>query len=103
FQDNLRNEQEVVARLADMVMEIYAMDSAILRTQKAMAQNGEEKEKQKLDYTRVYVQEAFQRLELWARECLAYLEEGDTLRTMLAMVKKLTRHQPLNTLAIKQQ
>lgn len=103
YQDKLRDEQEVVGRLADMVIEIYAMDSAILRTLKAIAKNGEEKEKQKLDYTRVYVQEAFQRMELWARECLAYLEEGDTLRTMLAMVKKLTRHQPLNTVAIKRQ
>ena len=51
----------------------------------------------------MYVQEAFGRIEQLAKECLAAAEEGDTLRTMLALVRKLTRFQPINTLAIKKE
>ncbi|GGK23539.1 putative acyl-CoA dehydrogenase [Caldalkalibacillus thermarum] len=101
YQQELEKEQELLAHIADMVIEIYAMESAILRTEKAVLKNGEAKEQQKLDYTRVYVQEALQRLEGIARESLAAMEEGDTLRTMLAIVKKLTRHNPINTIEIK--
>ncbi|MDQ0338401.1 alkylation response protein AidB-like acyl-CoA dehydrogenase [Caldalkalibacillus uzonensis] len=101
YQQELEKEQELLAHIADMVIEIYGMESAILRTEKAVQKNGEAKEQQKLDYTRVYVQEALQRLEGIARESLAAMEEGDTLRTMLAIVKKLTRHNPINTIEIK--
>ncbi|EGL81547.1 acyl-CoA dehydrogenase domain-containing protein [Caldalkalibacillus thermarum TA2.A1] len=101
YQQELEKEQELLAHIADMIIEIYAMESAILRTEKAVLKNGEAKEQQKLDYTRVYVQEALQRLEGIARESLAAMEEGDTLRTMLAIVKKLTRHNPINTIEIK--
>jgi alkylation response protein AidB-like acyl-CoA dehydrogenase len=102
FHDQLRHQQELVARLADTVIEIYAMESAILRAEKSLLNNGLEKD-QHLDYTRVYVQEAFQTVERLARESLAAIEEGDTLRTMLAMVKKLTRFQPINTIAARKQ
>jgi len=101
YQQALEKEQELLSNIADMIIEIYAMESAIVRTEKAIAQNGLEKEAQKYDYTRVYAQEALVRLESIARESLSAMEEGDTLRTMLSIVRKLTRHNPLNTVAIK--
>src|SRR5699024_3103926 len=57
------NEQAILANLADIVAEIYNMESAILRTEKAFNKTGEEKNKQKLLYTQVYAQEAFNRIE----------------------------------------
>lgn len=101
YQQALDKEQELLSNIADMIIEIYALESAILRTEKAIVANGLEKEAQKYDYTRVYAQEALQRLDAIARESLSAMEEGDTLRTMLSIVRKLTRHNPINTVAIK--
>jgi alkylation response protein AidB-like acyl-CoA dehydrogenase len=101
YQQALEKEQELLSNIADMVIEIYAMESAILRAEKAIEKNGVEKEAQKYDMTRVYVQEALQRMEGLGRDSLAAMEEGDTLRTMLSIVRKLTRHNPINTVSIK--
>jgi alkylation response protein AidB-like acyl-CoA dehydrogenase len=103
YQQALDTEQELLSNIADIVSEIYALESAILRTEKAIERDGVEKEAQKLDYTRVYAQEALQRMEVLGRECLASMEEGDSLRTMLSILRKLTRHHPLNTVAIKRE
>lgn len=101
YEQELEKEQEILSNIADMVIELYGMESAILRTEKAIEKNGLEKEAQKLDMTCVYVQEALQRMETWSRESLSAMEEGDTLRTMLSIVRKLTRHNPINTVSIK--
>src|SRR5699024_9093881 len=58
FMQKIEDEQEILANLADMVAEVYNMESAILRTEKAINASGAEKNKQKLLYTEVYVQEA---------------------------------------------
>ncbi len=98
---NLEKEQEILVNLADMTAEVYNMESAILRTEKAISKTGEEKNRLKLLYTQVYVQEAFNRIEADAKETLITVEEGDTLRTMLASLRKLTRHTPINVVAKK--
>ncbi|WP_077705075.1 acyl-CoA dehydrogenase family protein [Virgibacillus dokdonensis] len=103
FMQNIDNEQEILVNLADMVAEVYNMESAILRTEKAIHRNGEEKSMQKLLYTQVYVQEAFNRMEANAKETLIAVEEGDTLRMMLSSLRKLTRHTPTNVIAKKRE
>lgn len=103
FMQNIENEQEILVNLADMVAEVYNMESAILRTEKAMHRDGEEKSMQKLLYTQVYVQEAFNRMEANAKETLIAVEEGDTLRMMLSSLRKLTRHTPTNVIAKKRE
>ncbi len=101
YQKGLSNEQELLAFAADMLIELYAMDSVVKRTEKAIAKNGLEKEQQKLDMTTVYVHEAFDKVEAWAKEALAAMEEGDDLRLRLSILKKLTRRNPVNTVALK--
>ncbi|NBJ71123.1 MULTISPECIES: acyl-CoA dehydrogenase family protein [Clostridia] len=103
FMQNIEHEQEILVNLADMVAEVYNMESAILRTEKAIQRDGEEKSKQKLWYTEVYVQEAFNRMEANAKETLIAVEEGDTLRMMLSTLRKLTRHTPTNVIAKKRE
>ncbi|AUJ23174.1 acyl-CoA dehydrogenase family protein [Virgibacillus dokdonensis] len=103
FMQNIENEQEILVNLADMVAEVYNMESAILRTEKAIHRDGEEKSMQKLLYTQVYVQEAFNRMEANAKETLIAVEEGDTLRMMLSSLRKLTRHTPTNVIAKKRE
>ena len=103
YMQKLEEEQEILANLADMAASVYNMESAVLRTEKAIQKSGEEKNKQKLLYTQVYVQEAFNRIEADAKEILVAVEEGDTLRMMLSSLRKLTRHTPTNVIAKKRE
>lgn len=103
YMQKIENEQEILVNLANMIAEVYNMESSILRTEKAIHQNGDEKTKLKLLYTQVYVQEAFNRIEANAKEILVTIEEGDSLRMMLTSLRRLTRHTPLNVIAKKRE
>lgn len=102
-QQALEREQELLAAVADCVIEVFAMESALLRAQKAIARDGLEKASLKVAYTQAYVQDAFDKLERIGRIALAALEEGDALRTQLAVLRKLVRRTPLNAVALKRQ
>ena len=103
YMQKIENEQEILSNLANMVAEVYNMESAVLRTEKAINKDGEDKAKQKLLYTEVYAQEAFNRIEAEAKEILTAVEEGDNLRMMLSSLRKLTRHNPINVIAKKRE
>ncbi|UOQ94275.1 acyl-CoA dehydrogenase family protein [Halobacillus shinanisalinarum] len=103
YGEKLENEQELLVNIADITGEIYNIESAILRTEKAIQKQGEDKNKQKLLYTQVYVQEAFNRIEGHAKETLIAAESGDSLRMMLGALRKLTRHTPTNVIAKKRE
>ncbi|WP_181349562.1 acyl-CoA dehydrogenase family protein [Thalassobacillus sp. CUG 92003] len=103
YGEKLENEQEILVNIADMVGEIYNMESAVLRTKKAINKDGEAAHQQKLLYTQVYVQEAFNRIESHAKETLIAAESGDSLRMMLGALRKLTRHTPTNVIAKKRE
>lgn len=103
YGEDLQKEQEMLANVADLVNEVFNIESMILRTEKGMQKNGEEKEHQKLLMTQIYTQEAFNHIESIARESLVSLEDGDNLRTMLSILKKLTRHTPLDLIQKKRE
>lgn len=103
YMQKIEGEQEILANLADMTAEVYNMESAILRTEKAIGRDGADKHNLKLLYTQVYCQEAFNRIEADAKEILIAVEEGDTLRMMLSSLRKLTRHDPTNVIAKKRE
>jgi alkylation response protein AidB-like acyl-CoA dehydrogenase len=103
FGPKLEQEQEVLANLADIISEIYNMESVVLRTEKAIGRSGADKAKQKLLYTEVYCQEAFNRIEAHAKESIIAVEEGDVLRMMLSALKKLTRYTPVNVIKKKRE
>ncbi|HIV73445.1 MAG TPA: acyl-CoA dehydrogenase family protein [Candidatus Pseudogracilibacillus intestinigallinarum] len=103
YMQKLDGEQEILANLADMAAEVYNMEAAILRTEKAIGRDGADKANLKLLYTQVYAQEAFNRIEADAKEILIAVEEGDTLRMMLSSLRKLTRHDPINVIAKKRE
>lgn len=103
YGEKLEQEQEVLVNIADITGEIFNMESAILRTKKAIDKDGAEKHNQKLLYTEVFVQEAFNRIEAHAKETLIAAEEGDNLRMMLGALRKLTRHNPINVIQKKRE
>ncbi|AOH56990.1 acyl-CoA dehydrogenase [Peribacillus muralis] len=99
----LDQEQEILSNIADIVSLAYAAESVVLRTEKAIAATGLDKNKQKVLYTEIFVQEAFNEIEQHAKETLIAVETGDTLRIMLSSLRKLTRHNPINVIAKKRE
>ncbi|ANB61244.1 acyl-CoA dehydrogenase family protein [Anoxybacteroides amylolyticum] len=103
FGPKLEKEQEILVNIADIVSNIYAMESALLRTEKAIQTSGVEKNKQKILYTEIFCQEAFNEIEAHAKETIIAVEQGDMLRMMLSALRKLTRHTPINVIAKKRE
>ncbi|ALS23945.1 acyl-CoA dehydrogenase family protein [Paenibacillus naphthalenovorans] len=103
YQTRLEQEQEALSHLADMMIQIYAMESSLLRTRQRIAKQGEDKTACAIDMTRVFVHEAFERIESLAKETLSAVETGDVLRTQLSVLKKLARRTPVNTVGLKRQ
>ena len=103
FGPALEKEQEVLVNIADIVSNVYAMESSLLRTEKAINREGLEKAKQKLLYTQIFCQEAFNEIEQHAKEYLIAIESGDTLRMMLSALRKFTRHTPINVIQKKRE
>lgn len=103
YQLKLEDEQEILSHLSDMMISVYAMESALLRTQKIIDRSGEDKACLPILMTTVFVHDEFNKIETWAKEVLAAMESGDTLRTQLSVLKKLTRKSPVNTLGLKRE
>src|SRR5208337_2793034 len=81
FREKLADEQELIAALANMVMEVYAMDSSLLRAQKSAATKGEAASSVLIDAARVFIADAVERVEHEAKRSLAAVHEGDMLTT----------------------
>jgi hypothetical protein len=92
----LAEEQELVTRTADMVIGLYGAESSLLR---ARASGGA----LHVAAARLAVHDAAGRVELAAREALAAMAEGDTLRTLLAALRRFMKAQPVNTVALRRQ
>src|SRR5918998_1456849 len=102
YMAKLADEQEILMGVADITMDVYAMESAILRAQKLAANKGEEAAARYLDMTRVFCNDAVERIEAKAKNTLAGMSEGDELRTLLAALRRFTKLQPMNTIAARQ-
>jgi alkylation response protein AidB-like acyl-CoA dehydrogenase len=99
----LEQQQELLANVADMIIEVFAMESVLLRAQKQLEKDGEEKAALKVLMAKAYINDTFGRIELLARETLAAMEDGDVLRTQLSVLKKLTRYTPQNVIGLKRE
>ena len=98
----LGDQQEILIGIADIIMDAYAMESAILRAQKLAASQGEEAAARYVDMTRVFCNDAVERIEARAKNTLAGMSEGDELRTLLAALRRFTKLTPVNTIAARQ-
>ncbi len=94
-------QQEVLACASDMIMDVYAMESAILRTEKLVAAKGEAACARQIDATQVFATDAIQRIEHFAKSAFAALSEGDELRMMLAILRRYMKFTPSNTIAAR--
>jgi len=94
YREKLADEQEVLLAAADILIDAYASESAVLR---ASHDGGALHEAA----ARVYVADAASRVEAAARTALAALAEGDSLRTLLAALRRLLKVTPINTVALR--
>lgn len=99
----IQDQQEVMGAIADMTIEIYAMESAVLRAQKIAEQKGEAVAALPIAMTRVYMTQALEKIESAAKKVIADVAEGDMLRTQLAIVRRLAKREPFNTIPLRQQ
>jgi len=98
----LADQQEILMGIADVIMDTYAMETAILRARKLVASQGEAAAERYLDMTRVFCNDSVERIEARAKNTLAGMSEGDELRTLLAALRRFTKLQPMNTIAARQ-
>jgi alkylation response protein AidB-like acyl-CoA dehydrogenase len=103
YMEKLAGQQEIIAMISDIIIEIFAMESALLRTLKKVQKEGEEKSEIHIAVARVYINDAFAKCEWLAKQIFASLAEGEELRTQLMALKKLARNTPINTVVLRRQ
>ncbi len=106
FGEKLQDEQEVLTYLANILIDTYAGESALLRAKRVsmdgVTEGGAASTVElQTDAAQVYIHEAAGRVELAARQCLAAMADGDVLRTQLAALRRLLKVTPVNTVALR--
>src|SRR3981081_843139 len=82
-------------------MEIYAMESCLLRAQKAAAAKGEPASQTMIDSARVFLNDASERVEHEAKRAIAAIHEGDMLTTQMAVLKRFAKRPPAETIPLR--
>jgi alkylation response protein AidB-like acyl-CoA dehydrogenase len=101
FREKLVDEQELIAALSNIVMEIYAMESCLLRAQKAANAKGQAAAQTMIDAARVFISDAAERIEHEAKRALAAVHEGDMLTTQSSVLKRFSKRAPVDTIALR--
>jgi alkylation response protein AidB-like acyl-CoA dehydrogenase len=100
YGNKLEQQQEIIMNLSDVIMEVFAMESALLRSRK-LAPSGTGANA--ADATAVYLREAIARIELASRTVLSASLEGDELRRNLSRLREYAAHDPVNAIALRRQ
>jgi len=103
YMQAIQDQQEIMGAIADMTIEGYAMESAVLRTQKIAETKGEAAAALPIAMTRVYLSQAMEKIESAAKKVIAAVADGDMLRTQLAILRRLAKYEPFNTIELRQQ
>lgn len=101
YMQAIQDEQEIMAAIANMVIETYAADSAVLRAYKLVQRNGEAASALACAMTRLYVAGAMEKIESAARIVIAACAEGDMLRSQLAILRRLCKYDPFNVVSLR--
>jgi alkylation response protein AidB-like acyl-CoA dehydrogenase len=101
FREKLADEQELIGALSNMVMEVYAMESCLLRAQKAAPAKGGAASGVMIDAARVFIADAAERLEHEAKRAIAAVHEGDMLTTQMAVLKRFGKRGAVDTIGLR--
>ena len=102
YREKIADQQEVLMHLADMIIDTYSADSAVLRALSVSAKKLPKADLQVVA-ARVFVNDAAMRVEASARQALGAMTEGDMLRTSVSALKRLFKQMPINTAAMRRQ
>jgi len=103
YMQALAEQQEIMGALADSISEVYAIESCLLRAEKLRQSKGEAAARMAIAMTRFYTARAIDKVELAARKVIAAVAEGDMLRTQMAILRRLAKHEPADTIALGRQ
>jgi butyryl-CoA dehydrogenase len=98
YMQALVDQQEIMGALADIIIETYCMESAVLRAEKLSGGDAD----LAIAMTQVYVARAMETIEAAARKVIAAIAEGDMLRTQMAILRRLLKYEPINTIALRE-
>ena len=101
YMRELENQQELLMNAADVMLEIFACESAVLRTEKLVDLRGEAACQSEIDMTRVYLSDALERMYCSGKHAVAAFAEGDELRMMMMGLKRFTKYDTYNTIAAR--
>ncbi len=100
YMQRLADQQEIMGALADCIMEVYAMESCLLRAEKVIEARREAAAANAVAMTRYYAAKAMMTIEHSSRKIIAGAAEGDMYRTQMAILRRLAKHEPADTIAI---
>ncbi len=100
YREALSGQQEILLHIADMLIDTYAAESAVLRAASAVDARRASADLQ-VDAARVFVNDAAMRIDASARQALAAMLEGDALRTTIAGLRRLFKQMPIDTAALR--
>ncbi|MGC2499308.1 MAG: acyl-CoA dehydrogenase family protein [Acidobacteriaceae bacterium] len=95
YPTNLQDQQEIMGALADILIEILVMESAILRAEKCRQSHPIG-----IPLAQLTTARSFRIVSSAAERILGAVAEGDMLRTQMAIFRRLTKHEPANTVAL---
>ena len=98
YGNDLADQQEVMGALADILIEVLALESTILRTEKMAERNP-----LAIKITKYYAAHSFRIVETAAERVIAAVAEGDMVRTQMAIFRRLTKHEPANTVSLSRE
>jgi alkylation response protein AidB-like acyl-CoA dehydrogenase len=93
---DIEKEQEVLMNLADMVIEVYTAESAILRAEKLATKNGEEQTTSQITMSKLFLYSAIKNCQKSGEEVILSFAEGDEQRMLLMGLKRFTKGYPIN-------
>lgn len=103
FGTELTKEQEILCRLADMAMEVFAAESGLLRAKKMLAANANDESRLALLMTQCFISDMIPKMETWAKEVIAATLEGAAASKAYSGIQLLTRCEPINTYVPKRE
>ncbi len=103
FGPNLNDEQEILMNIADMVIEVYCAESAILRAEKVQGMHGEGDAKYHVIMSKMYLYEAVDKVNLAGKEAIVSFTSGDEQKVMLMGLKRFTKTNAINTKELRRE
>jgi len=101
--ENLKDEQEIIMNVTDMMIEVFACESAYIRTVKLSNLKSDSELQPYINMTKVYISDAIERINLSGKHAIAAFAEGDDLKMLLLGLKRFTKYEPVNTKKLRRE